>query len=180
MVELDRVVGPSRLPTWADEQNLPYVRALIKEVHRWAPIGSLGIPHATSKPDVYEGRTIPGGTIVFPNLTALSRDSNRYEDPDQFEPERFLGDELDASSSALHPDYMKRDHFHYGFGRRLCQGIFVAEASLYIVVSRVLWAYDIAPKPGAAPLEMDAKMGMFSFALGADLFMLTGYLQPAW
>ncbi|KFX91307.1 hypothetical protein V490_05975 [Pseudogymnoascus sp. VKM F-3557] len=156
--ELDRVVGRDRLPTWEDETDLPYVRALIKEVHRWAPIGSLGIPHATSKSDVIDGRAIPNGTIVFPNLTALSRDSDRYQDPDTFEPKRFLGDDLDASSSALHPDYMKRDHFHYGFGRRLCQGIFVAEASLYIVVSRVLWGFDITPTKGAKPLDMDSKM----------------------
>ncbi len=138
--------------------NLPYVRALIKEVHRWAPIGSLGVPHATSKTDVIDGRTIPNGTIVFPNLTALSRDSDRYQDPDTFEPDRFLGDNLDASSSALQPDHMKRDHFHYGFGRRLCQGIFVAEASLYIVVSRVLWGFDIKPMNGASPLDMNAKI----------------------
>ncbi|KAM3065666.1 hypothetical protein ACMFMG_011373 [Clarireedia jacksonii] len=73
-----------------------------------------------------------------------------------FEPERFWGDELDASASALHTDYMKRDHFHYGFGRRLCQGIFVAEASLFIVVSRLLWGFDIKPIEGKK-LDMDAK-----------------------
>ena len=157
-VELDRVVGPDRLPDWGDEGKLPYVRALIKEVHRWAPIGSLGIPHATSKGDVYEGQKIPKGTIVFPNLTALSRSMERYQRPDLFEPERFMSDELDASTAALHSDYMKRDHFHYGFGRRLCQGIFVAEASLYIVVSRVLWGFAISPMEDAPPLDMDAKI----------------------
>lgn len=41
-VELDSVVGRERLPTWDDERNLPYLRALIKEVHRWAPIGCIG------------------------------------------------------------------------------------------------------------------------------------------
>jgi cytochrome P450 len=119
----------------------------------------LGIPHATVDKDQYTGRDIPARTIVFPNLTALSRSEERYEEPDLFAPERFLGDNLDASASALHPDYRKRDHFHYGFGRRLCQGIFVAEASLYIVVSRVLWGFDLKPLPGAAPLDMDAKIG---------------------
>lgn len=108
--------------------------------------------------DVYEGRTIPEGTIIFPNLTALSRDSVRYEKADEFLPERFLGDDLDASASALHPDHKKRDHFHYGFGRRLCQGIFVAEASLFIVVSRTLWGFDIKPLEGEPPLDMDAKL----------------------
>jgi cytochrome P450 len=40
--ELDNVVGIDRLPSWHDEDHLPYLRALIKEVHRWAPIGNLG------------------------------------------------------------------------------------------------------------------------------------------
>lgn len=155
------MVGQDRLPTWEDEQKLSYVRAIIKEVHRWAPIGSLGVPHATSDSDVYEGKRIPKDTIIFPNLTKLSRDSERYEEADYFLPERFLGDNLDASSSALHPDWKVRDHFHYGFGRRLCQGIFVAEASLYIAVSRLLWGFNITPVEGEA-LDMDAKISMLS------------------
>lgn len=177
------MVGSSRLPRWEDEHSLPYVRALIKEVHRWAPIGNLGIPHATSKADVYEGFTVPNGTIIFPNLTALSRDRDRYYEPDQFLPERFLEDDLDASASALHPDYNKRDHFHYGFGRRLCQGIFVAEASLFIVVSRVLWGFDIKPLAGEPPLDMDAKIrkiGSFLFFLVLFLFLIPTAFATNW
>jgi cytochrome P450 len=42
--ELERVVvGPVRLPVYEDAQNLPYIRALIKEVHRWAPIAVVGM-----------------------------------------------------------------------------------------------------------------------------------------
>lgn len=70
--ELGNIAGSQRLPTWDDEMPLPYVRALIK-VHRWAPIGSLGSPYATTKRDVYEGRHIPEGDVVSPNLTAFSR-----------------------------------------------------------------------------------------------------------
>lgn len=92
---------------------------------------------------MYEGQLIPEGTIVFPNLTALNRDDNCYTDSESFDPDRFLEDNLDAFASASSSDYFKRDHFHYGFGRRLCQGIYVAEASLYIVISRVIWGFDI-------------------------------------
>lgn len=158
-IELDTVVGPGRLPGWDDEVNLPYVCALIKEVHRWAPIGSLGVPHATAADDVYQGVKIPRGTTVFLNLTSLSRDPARYDDPDEFAPERFLGDDLNASASANHPDFKKRDHFHYGFGRRLCQGIFVAEASLFIIIARALWGFDISKKPGAPMLDLRDKIG---------------------
>lgn len=127
-----------------------------------------GIPHATTRDDKYNGRTIPKGTIVIQNLTALSRDAERYPNPDVFDPLRFHADILDASDSALHPDHMKRDHFHYGFGRRLCQDIFVAEASLCIVISRVRWGFDIKAKPGHV-LDMDAKIGGFQISFSTEI-----------
>lgn len=151
---------------------------MIKEVHRWALTGSLGIPHATTKADVYEGLTIPDGTIVFPNLTALSRDSDRYDKPDKFLPERFLGDDLDASAPTLHPDYKRCDHSYYGFGRRLCQGIFVAEACLFIVVSCTLWGFDIKPMAGELPFNMDAKISKIYF-FPNDITIWLGNLQTA-
>jgi cytochrome P450 len=33
--ELDAVVGPDRLPSFADQDCLPYVGALVKEALRW-------------------------------------------------------------------------------------------------------------------------------------------------
>lgn len=53
--EIDRVVGPSRLPSFEDEPNLPYVRAMAKEILRWQPITKFGAPHATTEDDWYEG-----------------------------------------------------------------------------------------------------------------------------
>ena len=40
--EVDRVIGGDRLPTLADQPNLPYVDALVQEVLRWNPAGPLG------------------------------------------------------------------------------------------------------------------------------------------
>lgn len=40
--ELDAVVGSKRLPGWDDEAKLPYIRGIVKEVHRWCPIGAFG------------------------------------------------------------------------------------------------------------------------------------------
>jgi cytochrome P450 len=36
--ELRRVVGESRVPTFEDEQDLPYIRACVKEVLRIRPV----------------------------------------------------------------------------------------------------------------------------------------------
>src|SRR5260221_4300407 len=41
--EIDRVIGRSRLPTHADRGQLPYISALLDEVHRWRPVVSLGL-----------------------------------------------------------------------------------------------------------------------------------------
>lgn len=41
--ELDAVVGRDRLPTFSDKDNLPYLRAIIKETLRWRPVGPLGM-----------------------------------------------------------------------------------------------------------------------------------------
>lgn len=65
--EIDRVVGSGRMPSWEDEQNLPYVRALVKETLRWRPVNKFGMPHYTSEDDWYEGYFIPKGSVIMLN-----------------------------------------------------------------------------------------------------------------
>ena len=36
--ELDQVLGPDRLPEFADRKNLPYINAICHEIHRWSVI----------------------------------------------------------------------------------------------------------------------------------------------
>lgn len=40
--QLDAVVGPDRLPTLGDRDQLPYIDAILKEVTRWSPVTPLG------------------------------------------------------------------------------------------------------------------------------------------
>ena len=65
--EIDRVIGNGRLPTWDDEQNLPYVRALVKEVLRWRAVNKFGMPHCLSEDDWYQGYFLPKGSVVMLN-----------------------------------------------------------------------------------------------------------------
>lgn len=66
--ELDRVVWRERLPTFSDEQQLPYVSAICAELLRWRPVGPLGVAHRCMEDDVYQGMMIPKGTIILPNV----------------------------------------------------------------------------------------------------------------
>jgi cytochrome P450 len=66
--EIDRVVGSSRLPNIDDRPNLPYVEALMNEVLRFSSILPQGVPHKVRENDVFQGYTIPAGSIVMPNI----------------------------------------------------------------------------------------------------------------
>ena len=60
--ELDAVVGRDRLPTFADQPDLPYINAITRETVRWQPVTPLGIAHKSIAEDVYDGYRIPAGT----------------------------------------------------------------------------------------------------------------------
>jgi hypothetical protein len=51
--------------------------------------------------------------------------------------------DLSAAEAAAQKDPARRDHFAYGVGRRICPGLHVAEGSLFLLVSRVLWGFEI-------------------------------------
>ncbi|BFZ61991.1 hypothetical protein YB2330_003070 [Saitoella coloradoensis] len=140
--ELDAVVGPNRLPIWEDEPDLPYVRAFIKEVHRYYTFVPFAVPHSTLKDDVYNGYLIPRGTMVIGATHIMHRNPEHYPEPESFSPERFLDHNLGAAASAALTDPGKRDHFAFGFGRRICPGMHVAENGTYIQVSRLLWGFN--------------------------------------
>lgn len=82
--EVDAVIG-DRPPTFSNRQNMPYVEAVLKEVHRWSPVLPIGntfqlavrkcseadesqaLPHQVRSEDVYAGYRIPAGSTVLPN-----------------------------------------------------------------------------------------------------------------
>lgn len=66
-----------------------------------------------------------------------------------------MHDTLGTSQSATQGDVSKRDHFTFGAGRRICPGMHVADRSLFIAISRLLWAFEFEPVPGY-PIEQDA------------------------
>ncbi|OJD35711.1 cytochrome p450 [Diplodia corticola] len=144
--ELDAVVGDGRLPTLDDVPRLPYVVACVKEAMRWMPTAALGAaPHAVTQDDEYLGYRIPKGAGVMMNIWAIHRDERRYERPEEFWPDRFDGDTVGIADSATLSDVKKRDQFGFGAGRRICQGMHVAERSLLLGIARLMWGFDITP-----------------------------------
>ncbi|EKM56470.1 uncharacterized protein PHACADRAFT_253611 [Phanerochaete carnosa HHB-10118-sp] len=134
--EIDSVVGGDRLPNFEDRPNLPYVEALVKEVFRWNPVAPLGAPHRLTEDDTYEGYFIPKGSIVIANIWKFLHNPSTYVDPFVFDPTRFLPE--DGRIPA--PD--SRDYC-FGFGRRICPGLNLADASVFLSCVMVLATFDI-------------------------------------
>ncbi|KAK0455666.1 cytochrome P450 [Desarmillaria tabescens] len=130
--EIDTVLGNQRLPNLGDQSSLPYVSALFKEVLRYSPAARLGLPHRVIEEDTYDGYRIPKDSTVIANIWAICRDPSVYHDPDTFNPDRFLSrHEMDPRKLA------------FGFGRRVCPGAVLAEASLFLNMANILACFDI-------------------------------------
>lgn len=140
--ELDKVVGHSRSPRFSDSSDLPYIRAICKEVLRIRPLASLSIPHYTTADICYKGRTIPKNSTIAINQYALHYNPFLFPDPESFRPERYLRNDIS--------DSFGRDHWDFGAGRRICPGMYLAENSMFITIAKILWAFKLV-----APSEVD-------------------------
>ncbi|OAX38075.1 cytochrome P450 [Rhizopogon vinicolor AM-OR11-026] len=136
--EIDLVIGRDRLPTFDDRTSLPYIDAIFRETLRWESIVPLGVPHATTSDDVFDGYLIPKGTTAACNLWGIARDERRYPDASRFIPERFIQDD-----GTLTDDDPAR--YIFGFGRRICPGRHTADASVWSAIATMLASLDISP-----------------------------------
>lgn len=144
--EIDSVIGEAigRLPDWDDRASMPYINAVIQETLRWFPVVPLGIPHATVNDDVYEGLYIPKGATVMANTWSMARNPEKYPNPTKFMPERHM------SKVAVEEPSNGRDDisFAFGFGRRVCVGRHVADASLFAAVVNILAVFRVERAQG--------------------------------
>jgi cytochrome P450 len=134
--ELDRVVGPNRLPVSSDRDSLPYIMAIMKETHRWHPVTPMGLPHTSTSEDVYSGFRIPKGSILMPNTWWFTHDPSVYPDPMKFNPDRFI-------ETATHKAEPDPRNFIFGYGRRICPGRYVADNALFITIAQSLAVFEV-------------------------------------
>ena len=154
--EIDCVLGADRLPGIADRPSLPYVEAVYKETLRWHPVAPLGVPHRVTKDDEYEGYMIPAGSTIVANIWAMSRSQ---PDSDLFKPERHL-----AGGNELGHDPRT---YVFGFGRRICPGLNLADSEVWLGVASLLAAFKIQKKSdgkgGLITPKEDYEQGIISY-----------------
>ncbi|KAK0617637.1 cytochrome P450 [Immersiella caudata] len=143
--EIDEVCQ-GRLPTLDDVPNLPILRACIKETMRWRPNVPTGVAHETEVDDVYNGYFIPKGTRILPLDWAFLRNPEKYPDPDNFRPERWLEPGWPTFQAPLTQFPTIKGMTSFGWGQRQCLGMNLTQDELIIACGSLAWAFNLKHK----------------------------------
>jgi cytochrome P450 len=155
--ELTAVLN-GRDPTLADLPRLVYTRAVVDETLRLYPPVWL-VPRRAIGDDEIDGEPVHAGADVLLCIHSLHRHRAFWDDPDHFDPDRFLPEMTAQRPSGI--------HIPFGLGRRACIGGRLATSEIMLVVAivaqrfRVRCSGDARPVPsltlrfpGGVPVEL--------------------------
>ncbi|KAK4552504.1 hypothetical protein LTR86_010348 [Recurvomyces mirabilis] len=127
--------------TWLELERLPWLTGIVKESLRIANIATSRLPVKPHESLRYLGWTIPAMTQVSLSPYDVMRDENIFPQPDAFKPERWLTKEHNGTWST----HNRLDKYLVAFGKgaRMCQGINLAYAELYMTVASVFSRFKL-------------------------------------
>ncbi|ONK67393.1 uncharacterized protein A4U43_C06F19700 [Asparagus officinalis] len=151
--EIDSVVG-SRPVTDPDIANLPYLQAIVKETLRVHPPGPLLSWARLAVHDVQvANHFIPAGTTAMVNMWAITHDEKIWSRPADFDPERFMVEQVSVLGSDLRLA-------PFGSGRRVCPGKAMALATVHLWLAQMLQGFKWLPTDNGVDLDECLKMSL--------------------
>ncbi|EGC36945.1 hypothetical protein DICPUDRAFT_77397 [Dictyostelium purpureum] len=144
--EIKRVVGDRDKVKLGDRPSTPYFNSVCKEVIRIHSIVPFGVPRIINKDLMLKGFYIPKGSQVVINYRALNHDKKYFQNPEDFDPQRFI----DGDSAAYLP---------FSLGKRNCIGRELASSIIYLFLSNLLLNYKISSIDNK-PLEINENFGI--------------------
>lgn len=146
--EIDSVLGQEKMKV-AMKESFPYCTAVIREAMRISPVIPFGVPRATTCDTTLGGFDIPKGWQVLFNIWDLHHDPEKWENPSEFHPERFL-----TESGELAP---KPESFlPFMAGRRVCLGESIAKPEMLLIVVSIFQRFHLSSPPDEIPPMLGA------------------------
>ncbi|KAL3623508.1 hypothetical protein CASFOL_032324 [Castilleja foliolosa] len=149
--QIRELIGKKGKVNEDDIQNLPYLKAVIKESLRLDPPTPLLLPRETLEKCIIDGYTVHPKTTVYINAWAIARDPEYWDNPNEFRPERFLNNNVDI----LGQDFQV---IPFGSGRRGCPGISMGLATIEIAVANLLYTFDWEMPAGMSKEDIDTEV----------------------
>uniref|UniRef100_A0A3P9NF36 Uncharacterized protein n=1 Tax=Poecilia reticulata TaxID=8081 RepID=A0A3P9NF36_POERE len=145
------VIGPSRQPSMADRDNMPYTNAVIHEMQRMGNIIPINVARTANQDTILDKYTIPKDTMILTMLDSVLHDESMWETPYTFNPQHFL--EEDGK-------FRKRDAFlPFSAGKRVCLGEQLARMELFLFFTSLLQRFTFSSPPGEKP-SLEFKLGL--------------------
>ncbi|KAL7940852.1 cytochrome P450 [Trichoderma barbatum] len=129
--------------------KLPYLTACIEEGLRLFPPVPTGLLRETlqGRPTLIDGHLIPEKTVVAVHHLATYHSESNFHDAKNFLPERWLPDIYSEPTSPFYND--NRNCLKpFSYGPRNCIGRNLAYHEIRLILSRVLWNFDLVLEPG--------------------------------
>ena len=92
-MEIDSVIGTERTPSLIDRPLLPRLQAFIAEVFRFKTNTPFGLLRRAVEDTVIDGQNIPKDSDIILNLYSVNNDTNVWQKPEDFNPNRFLSED---------------------------------------------------------------------------------------
>ncbi|XP_057749545.1 cytochrome P450 84A1-like [Arachis stenosperma] len=146
--ELVDVVGLDRRFIESDLEKLTFLKCVVKEALRLHPPIPMAL-HESAEDSVIEGYAIPKGTRVWINAWSIGRDSSAWDEPETFNPSRFLREAA--------PDFKGSDFefIPFGSGRRSCPGMQLGLYTVELTVAHLLHCFNWELPNGMKPEDLD-------------------------
>ncbi|KAL6620533.1 hypothetical protein ACP70R_035672 [Stipagrostis hirtigluma subsp. patula] len=133
--EVRQVVGAQGTVLEEQLSTMNLLHAAMKEALRLHPPAPLLIPHEVVQDTKLHGYDILAKTRVLINAWAIGRDSDSWENADEFQPERFLHNAFDYSGKDFR-------FIPFGAGRRGCPGIAFGTRLVELALANMLYHFD--------------------------------------
>ncbi|KAK7304886.1 hypothetical protein VNO77_42779 [Canavalia gladiata] len=154
--EMDRVIGKDRRLRESDITNLPYFQAICKETFRKHPSTPLNLPRVSTKPCQVDGYYIPENTRLSVNIWAIGRDPDVWDNPLEFNPERFLS----GQNAKIDPRGNYFELIPFGAGRRICAGTRMGIVLVHYILGTLVHSFDWKLPNGVGELNMEESFGL--------------------
>ncbi len=131
-------------PRWqqrvAGAEDLASVYPVVDEALRLYPPAWV-ITRQSREPDIVGGREIPGSALMIVSPYLIHRDPRYWDEPDEFEPSRFVGAKPQRMTAYL----------PFGAGMRLCIGRDFARWEMAVVLRELCRRFTFERLPGPPP-----------------------------
>ncbi|KAF9772101.1 hypothetical protein IL306_010215 [Fusarium sp. DS 682] len=112
--------------------HLPYLNGVIEEGLRVFPPVPIGPPRVCTGATI-DGHYVPKGVVVSVDGFATTHDERNFTRPDEFLPERWIGEGFGDRKEASKP---------FSLGPRGCLGINLAYLEARIALASLIWKYN--------------------------------------